>query len=187
MAYLTAAIGKSLTPDAVEVYFDLLGDLPPAVLLIAVKRVALSHRWATFPTVAELREAAAETMQGKAAVLSAGEAWGMAWRAACKYDPSKSGPHYAGGKLHNSQLDFLCEGLPPLVVDAWRAFGFAALANADPAFARKEFEAIYDGLVANEKRRAILPASVAKAIESIGAKALPAPVQQAVAAIGVQK
>src|SRR5262249_46056005 len=86
MAYLSAAIGKPLAMETAVVYFGLLGDLPADHFKLAVKRVALEHKWANFPTVAELREAAALTVQGKVSELSPPEAWGLAWRAAGRID-----------------------------------------------------------------------------------------------------
>ena len=44
MAYLSCAIGKSVSLEAAAVYYDLLGDLPVKALQSAVQRVALQLR-----------------------------------------------------------------------------------------------------------------------------------------------
>src|SRR5262249_5871634 len=112
IGYVAAGIGKALPAESLEVYFDCLGDLPLDVLKLAAKRVVLEHRWATFPTVAELRAAAAETMQGQVAELSPAEAWAIAWRVVGSTDPEVEGSFQRASK-----------GVPPLVVEAIRAFG----------------------------------------------------------------
>lgn len=57
-AYIGVGCGKPLEREALEVYFDLLGDLPVASLRAAAKDVLLKRKWSSFPTVAELHEAA---------------------------------------------------------------------------------------------------------------------------------
>src|SRR5262245_23722807 len=86
MLYLEAGCGKSLPDTSMEVFFDLLGDLPQDVLRVAAQRVILEHRWATFPSLAELRAAAAETIQGQVNEISPGQAWGIATKACWSCD-----------------------------------------------------------------------------------------------------
>lgn len=193
MAYLTAGCGVPLAVASVEVYYDLLRDLPADVLLTAAKRVLIEHVWKTFPSIAELRAASVETAQGVVNKLGADEAWALAWKAACSYDPGENrafvAKHKNGGwRLYESKLAYLCESLPPLVVKAWRHFGFAALANADATFARKEFFRIYEGLLERENRHALLPASVQEDIAAIGASRAVRQITEKVAvAIGCEK
>lgn len=59
MAYLSAGMGgKPMPRETAEVYFDLLGDLQPADLQRAAREALREHKYATFPTVALLRELA---------------------------------------------------------------------------------------------------------------------------------
>ena len=155
MAYLTAAIGKALAYESLEVYYDLLGDLEPAVLLTSIKRVVLEHRWASFPTVAELREAAAETVAGEVKMLAPAEAWRLAWQAIGRIDPDVEGS-YARATA----------GLPPIVVVAMETFGINAFAygNEPIGVVRGQFLKVYEQLASRQKRELMLPPSVRKAI-----------------------
>src|SRR5690349_18631817 len=116
MTYLGVGVGKSLPPETLAVYFDCLGDLEYEVLALAAKRVLLNHRYPTFPTIAELREAAAGVARGRVKELSPGEAWALAWGAVKRIDPAL-----------DASVDRATKGLPPLVVKAMQAFGICAL------------------------------------------------------------
>jgi len=163
MAYLAVAVNKPLAATEKEaefrrkVYFDLLGDLSAEVLQLACKRVALNHPWATFPSAAELRAAAVETMQGMVSMLSAEEAWGIAWKVA---DVDMEQPH---------SMERI-KKIPPLVLKAINTFGLAAfLYCKDPVgVMRAQFIKIFDALAKTEKQRLLLPAALTKAIESKG-------------------
>ncbi len=174
IAYLELACGKSLSKDAVSVYFDLLGDLPAETLQIAAKRVALEHPWATFPSIAELRQAASETMRGLVTELSPAEAWKLAWHAAGRIDLEQHGPWQvkegSEWKLYDSQIAYVCKGLPPLVFEAMHAFGFSALVcGEDPAgVIRGQFLHIYEQLAARDRRAALIPAPMKTQIARIG-------------------
>lgn len=158
LGYIATAIGKPVTEGMAEVYYDLLGDLPLDVFQTAAKRVVLEHKWATFPSVAELREAAAETMRGNVKELSAAEAWDKAW-----------------GAVHDIDLEiphtlYVLEGLPPLVREAIRAFGLPAMVyGKEPVgVVRGQFLKIYEQLAIRDRRRALLPQSVKDEISRIG-------------------
>jgi hypothetical protein len=157
MAYIAAAIGKPFAAESAEVYFDLLGDLPVEVLQTAARRVVLQHKWATFPSVAELREAAVETALGSVAGMPPAEAWKLAWAAACKIDVEQ-----------DESAKRATAGLPGAVIEAMQEFGLVALTQASPAYARPQFLKIYEAILAKERREALLPASVKRQIASIG-------------------
>ena len=179
MAYIAAAIGKPLSAEATEVYFELLGDLPLEVLHVTAKRVVLEHKWATFPTVAELREAAAETMLGEIKGLSPAEAWAMAWKAAGRIDLETEG-----------SLERACAGLPPLVVEAMRAFSLPALVyGKEPVgIVRAQFVRMFEQLQARAHRQALLPDGLKRQIAAIGQEpaALPGPVNALLGCVGVE-
>lgn len=157
MAYIAAGIGKAVTKETVDVYFDLLGDLPAPAFRAAAKRVLLEHKWANFPSVAELREAAALTMQGEISSLSPAEAWHLAWEAVKGIDPEVEGT-----------LERACSGLPPIVFEAMRAFGINSLCfGRDPVgVVRAQFIKIYEQLAAREQRQALLPSALRQSIEA---------------------
>ncbi len=200
IAYLEAAVGKPIAPTPTEglhrmrVYFDLLGDLPLETLRIAAKRAALAHPWNTFPSVAELRQAASETLQGQVRAISPGEAWGQVCRAIKSIDPEHSGPWMArdraGVMRHwSSRVEWATDGMPPLVFEAMRLFGVANLCNANPEYAQRDFVRIYSDLLARESARALLPAALQQQITTIGREERLRRLQQqipVVAAIGVE-
>lgn len=171
MAALTAGTGKDITADAKEVYFDCLGDLTVDVFGVAAKRVLMEHRWATFPSIAELREAAAETMQGAVKELSSGEAWALAWRAVGNIDPEVSGSFARA-----------VEGFPIIVVEAMKTYGINALCYGDEpvGVVRGQFLKIFDQLAARDRRKALMPVPLAQAIESHGKRII----ERAAARIG---
>ncbi len=175
MAYLELGCGRPLSPKAAEVYFDLLGDLPFPVLKAAAQRVILEHPWNTFPSIAELRKASADTFQGHWTYLSPGEAWKLAWNAVCRIDPEQAGSAARA-----------CERLPPLVRKALETFGVVQLCCAKPEFARPQFMKIYEHLSAREQRQALLPAALKREIAAIG-NAPPAALTMAIESIGVEK
>jgi hypothetical protein len=163
IAYIAAGTGKTLAPESLEVYFDCLGDLPCEVLAVAAKRVVLEHKYATFPTVAELREAASLTARGQISDLSPAEAWALAWRAVADTDPEVDGSFERAAKKLK---------LAPLVAEAIRVYGLQSLCyGAEPVgVVRGQFLKIYEQLAARAKRAALLPAAVARAVAEIGAK-----------------
>lgn len=185
MAWISLAIGKPIVEGAgeaaererlarTEVYYEMLGDLPFEVLNIAARRVVASHPWNTFPSIAELRQAAAETLQGRVAQMSGGEAWQIAWKAASKIDPEVEG----SCERHTKDL-------PPLVIEAMKNFGLVALTRADPNFARPQFLKIWDALTTRENRHALLPMGVKKAIAAISEASQPKAIGPIAKQIGV--
>jgi hypothetical protein len=158
-AYIASGSGKSLNVDAMRVYFDLLGDLPFAAMRTAAQRVLIEHPWSTFPSIAELREAATATLRGAVADLSPGEAWSLAWRAIGRIDPEQEGSIERG-----------LDGLPRLVTEAVTAMGIPALCfGKEPVgVLRGQFMKIFEQLSAREKRQSLLPPQVMQAISRNG-------------------
>ena len=173
MAYLCSATGLEMPREQAEVYYDLLQDLPLDVLQLAVKRVILEHPWRTIPSVAEIRQAAADTMQSQISQLSAEEAWGLAWKAAAKTDPEQDG-----------SLQRATKGLPPLVVEAMRAFGLPNLITSRPAFARPEFMKTYEALAGRKRRLALLPEKLKAQIVNVHVGKMTAPVAKILEDVG---
>jgi hypothetical protein len=163
MAYVGTATGKPLSGDALEVYFDLLGDLEYATLMLAVKRVLVEHRWANFPTVAELRQAAVETLRGEASELSESEAWAMAWRIVGDTDPEVEG-----------SFTRACDkaSAPPLVIEAVRSMGLNPLCygHEPVGVLRGQFLKTYGQLAGRERRLALLPPAVRAGLAEIRAR-----------------
>lgn len=174
MGYLVLGTGKELSLDAHEVYFDCLGDLDANTLQIAAKRVLMEHKWATFPSVAELREAATLTVRGKVAAISPADAWDLTWNAIRNIDPEVQ-----------SSIDKALKDLPPLVQKAIRGFGLLDLCyGKEPVgVLRGQFMKQFEQIAASDKREALLPLATKEAIEQRKGE-LAAPVKLAIAGIG---
>lgn len=159
IGYIELGCRQKISRESLDVYFELLGDLPSEAFQIAAKRVVLEHPWATFPSIAELRLAAAEALQGHVSELSPSEAWHLAWKAAGKIDLDIPG-----------SADFHCRNLPPIVSEAMAAFGVPSLVNGkDPVgVIRGQFIKIFEQLQARDRRLALLPNALKGQIKAIG-------------------
>ena len=185
MAYVSVACGKPLSAEAAEVYFDLLADIDYDTMQTAAKRVLSEHVWATFPSIAELRQAAAATKLGVVTELSPAEAWDLAWRAAGSIDLDIQGPYISGDKVYASQAACVLEGLPPIVVEAMRSFGIPAMVyGTEPVgVVRGQFMKIVEQLQARDRRDALLSPAVKEAIAANRPPAeLPSPPTKAIEA-----
>ena len=157
--YLAVGSGKALSADSLEVYFDCLADLPFDVFALAAKRVLMEHRFATFPSIAELREAAAATQQGQVQEMTAAEAWAIAWGVAANTDPEVAGSF--------ARASANC---PAVVLEAIRCFGLTALCyGTEPVgVVRGQFMKMFEQLAGRRKRVALLPPALTKEIEATG-------------------
>ena len=164
MAYIAGGIGKALSQDALEVYFDLLGDLPFKALDAAARKVLLEHKWASFPSVAELRQAASETQRGEVCELSAAEAWRLAWAAVGRIDLESEG-----------SLQRATKNLAPIVLECMQTLGIAAMIGGrEPVgVIRGQFLRVFEQLSARDRRKALLPASLKNEIAAIGWATMP--------------
>ncbi len=158
VAFVEAGCGKPLAKESQMVYFELLGDLDYSVLRIAASRVMTEHVWATFPSIAELRQAAVETLRGEVKELSPGEAWEKAWAAIAEIDPEL--PH---------TIERAKKHVPKAVWESIEAFGVLAMCYGDEPVGviRGQFMKIYEGIAARERRKALLPPSTLAALDDI--------------------
>lgn len=150
----------------IAVYFELLGDLPLATLRLAAKQVALQHRWASFPSAAEIRQAAAEILGNKIGGLTAAEAWAMVARVADAVDPSHAGSYIRNGIEYPSMLEAFLDGAPEMVRRAVFTFGIAQLCDRrEPiGVVRAQFTKTFETLAAKDQSRLLLPAAMQQAI-----------------------
>lgn len=158
MAYIDAATGKPLTSQALEVYFDLLGDLSYQVLLAGSKRILCERVWANFPQVGELRAAAVDAMQGQISALSPAQAWAIGWGIVKDTDPDVEGSF--GRACRRKQA-------PAIVVETINAMGLPSLCDKSESVSvvRSQFLKFFEQLAARDRRRALLPAATVAAIE----------------------
>lgn len=181
--YLESAVGRPIDASGktaalarMEVFYDLLHDLPFEVMQTAARRVAIEHPWPTFPSVAELRAAAVETMRGQIKEMSSAEAWNMAWLAAGKIDLEIEG-----------SVERACSQLPDLVFEAMQSFGISALAcGKEPiTVVRAQFTKIFDQLASRDKRVNLFPEAIKNTITSRGSA--PPSILSQLNTIGVEK
>jgi hypothetical protein len=179
IGFLTAGCGKPLAVESQVVYFDLLGDLSAETLWLAARRVLLEHPWATFPSVAELRQAAAESARGEIRDLAPSEAWELAWYAVTNFvDPE------APASLERAKAR-----LPALVWRTIEAFPLVALVyGKEPVgVLRGQFLRMYQDYAERARREALFQPATLAALENIrDRKAIPAslPVAGFLAGIG---
>lgn len=162
MAYITAGTQKSLSVEGINVYFDLLGDLPLEALSIAAKRAVLEHKYATFPSVAMLREFATDAKNGEVKSMTGMEAWGIAVKACGNCDIEVPG-----------SVDRAFAKVPPMVTQAVNLFGFMAIYNLPSSAietARAQFIKTFDSIASREQKTSLLPESIRQQLAAIGAK-----------------
>lgn len=157
IAYIASGTGKALAVESQVVYWDLLGDLPVDIFWTAARRVLVEHKWASFPSVAELRHAAVESAQGITSELSTAKAWELAWKAVGGIDLDVDG---------SKERAF--SKLPKLVAEAISAMGLAAMIGnkKEPvSVLRAQFRDIYEQILAATRRKALFPPAVHAALE----------------------
>jgi hypothetical protein len=153
MAYLSAACGKDVPEEMAEVYYDVLQDLPLEALQAAAKLVLAEHRFANFPTIGELREAAQCFLPSNGA--PPGE---IAYREAMKSVQmfGFAGQAKALARLH------------PDVAHAVESFGWRALCDStEPEVCRGQFMRIYESISARRRRLSAMPQALRAQAENL--------------------
>ena len=144
------AFGGNLEPNALAetllLYERLLGDLPDAALRTAALRHIATSKW--FPTVAELRTAAAEILNPSSAEQTAIEAWGDV------VDTFSSGECYAGENLIKAPV--FNNPLTARSVTALGGWVHLCRSDNEPAD-RARFIQVFEQLQARERSERILP------------------------------
>jgi hypothetical protein len=162
LGYIALGIGKPIaeTEDAaagrMEVYYDALGDIPLDVLRAAAKLVIMEHKWATYPSAAEIREACRSIVADDPGVDEAAK---HAFRIASKLDPDIQGPYMVDGRLYVSQWDYLTKDTPKRIVEAMRSFGVSRLTDPKEivGVVRAQFCKLYEQIVQRDQRERLLP------------------------------
>lgn len=162
-AYLSAAVGKPMPADQLEVYYDLLRDLPLSAVGAAARQSLVESRYPAIPPVGTIRQLAVAALRGPH--LTWAEAFELAMRAVRRHglDGERAG----------------LASLPPVVAHAARCIGWRSLCDAtDLDTPRAQFRDAYAPLAAREDRLGALPESVRRTIEELAApllKPLPKP------------
>ena len=163
MAYIAAGVGKDVSANTAEVYYDLLGDLPLPVLQVAAKRALLEGKYPVFPTIGQLREFASNAI-GEGEAMHWAAAWELARKhaavLACELDILGREPTYIVQKR-------LLDTLPEAVVRAGTAIGWREIAEPTNVVAtRAHFRGAYEVTIDRYRRDAILPMQARTQIRS---------------------
>lgn len=172
--FLAAGCRQALEAPTLEAYFALLGDLSAETFREACRVVLLSHKYATLPSIAELREAALMVENARNPQLTAGEAFAIAREAAGNVDMDIIGPfkvrNYQTGEwdVYPSQEAYALRDVPEPVVKAMRAFGLREFCYAeDPTgVVRAQFTKVFEQIAARDQRTALMPPSVREFLDN---------------------
>jgi hypothetical protein len=120
------------------------------------KLVLMQHKWATFPSIAELRDASVKSSLKEVNSLSAAEAWSIAWKIAANTDPEVPGSFSRASR-----------NAPELVLKAIDVFGLNSMCyGSDPVgVIRGQFVKIYEQLATRKARTDLIPAALKDRIE----------------------
>jgi hypothetical protein len=150
-AYLSAGIGKKMPSESMDVWYDLLQDLPAELVLMAVKKVLVTYEYATIPPVGVIRKAAAEL--ATSSLPSGLEAWNEAINAI----------RYFGQYRMAEGL----ESLSPPVRETVELLGWRDMCLVDKTeVIRSQFLKAWDAVAKREMDRAGLPAPVQEWIKA---------------------
>jgi hypothetical protein len=144
-AYLSAAVGKPMSAEQTEVYYDLLGDLPLPALQLATRQALLESRYPTIPTPGALRQIALALL--RPAPFQAMEAWELVLRAVNRFGLSGMARALAT--------------LPEPARGAARALGWGSLCDLtleQMPTVRAQFRDAYTQLAARGEQEALPPA-----------------------------
>lgn len=129
---------KRLPKATLDLWFELLGDLPARVVLGAVKAHYATSEYPTLPAIGAVRKAAVALMHP--AIPTAAEAWGQV-----EHEMRRVG--WVGKP-----------DLSPLTARVVKAIGWQRLcASEDPGVERGQFLKMYDQMAQRDEHDAVLP------------------------------
>ncbi len=159
MTFIGVTCGNPMADrDRADAYFELLGDLSYDAFRDGAKVVMMTHKFPSFPSVAELREASVNASKGDIKELTAAEAWEMAEKVSRIIDVEVTG-----------QFERRTKDLPEIVRRAMLMFGLEELcSNHRPNFGvmRAQFMRVFESIADKEKKTGMLPPAVRESIES---------------------
>ena len=150
MALRTYYPSQSLLPNnaAMELWYQQLQDIPYQVCTLALNQWVAVNKWA--PTIADLREAAMDVSTKDL------PDWSEAWETVIKNIQKYGFYRAVEGK----------EALTGITRQTVERIGYIHLCNSENIIAdRANFRDIYNSLLAREKKQAVLPQGLKKAIE----------------------
>lgn len=153
MTYLEDAVQKPISKKQADVYWDLLRDVPPALLLEACRRAVLENEYPTIPTPAVLRRLALEAVVAQQ--MTATEAWGLVRQA------------MIAPPLERKRLRSEFPALVARVVDCLGWERLCAGDVKDTGTLYSQFAKAFEALATREKRQQLLPPPPRKELERI--------------------
>ena len=151
---------KGLTPETVEVYTRCLSDLPFEIAQAAVVSHIAQNKW--FPTIAELRQAAAQLIPGNRAPTAL-EAWGEVMQQIADVGM------YCGGDYR--ELIWTHSAVERAVKSiGWRQLCLSGNIGVE----RAHFLKLYDAYTERQRQDAVQLPEVRKMLERPAGPALPA-------------
>lgn len=153
MVFLTAAIERKPSKETIEVYFEMLQDMPYELALAAAKKVIGEEEYPVLPTVGKIRKAAMALCNMDR--VTAPEAWGLVLKAI------RSHGFYG-------EAEAMAE-LPAEVRTVVKQMGWSEICHSDkPDVLRAQFMRMYETKEAKQKEVDMLPADVKKMVSGLG-------------------
>lgn len=146
--------------DAFNMWFALIGDLPYDVCNVSIQKYMITNKFP--PTVAEIREMAAEVVNGE--TISWGESWERALAAIRRYGYMNPG----------EALD----SLDPLTRKCVESIGYMTLCTSENIMVeRAHFQKIFDIYAKREQRKKQMPLQLQEAISMLQLKSMDEPLK----------
>jgi len=143
------------SPEAIKMWYDLIGDIPYDVAESFLKKWVLNNKWS--PTIADIRQGVVEmTTEG---IPDWGKAWEEVQRAISRFGYPR--PEEA------------LESMSPATREAVKCIGFQNICESEnPEAMRAQFRSIYETTAKRQKEDACLPDHVKQTLDRIKQESL---------------
>lgn len=158
---MAAATHAEVTRETVEVYFDLLNDLPANLVRAAIRQAVLEQDYPTLPPVGKIRKLAV-SFAGPPAIPGP-EAWNLFLAAVRRFGSGRRRRLVKGELIEFDASEQGLATLPPVVAHAARCFGWQRLCDTSAehmGIAERDFLQSYGTLEKRDEQQAIMPPSV---------------------------
>lgn len=131
------------TPEAMELWLDLLQDIPYQVAMVALKKWAATEKWA--PSIAEVRATALEITQGKQ------PDWSDSWRTM-----EKAIRRWGYMRPEQALAD-----MDPVTREVVNRLGYEAICQSEDAeVVRGQFRRVHEAVVSRMQEEQQIPATL---------------------------
>jgi hypothetical protein len=159
MAVLVAGTGaKEPTPEQLDVYYQLLADLPINVLQTAAARALIEHRYPSLPPVGLIRQhAVAVTTPESTSTIADGWAAVQAFAIRWQYWLTEGVP---SDPKTLANMEAWRATIPPTALRAAQSYGWQNIIEADGSVAFAHFRQLHESLDKRRQQEEALPPSV---------------------------